>query len=535
MEDRVGQQFGNYRLTQLIGHGGFAEVYLGEHVRLNTQAAIKVLHTQLADQEVNDFQREAQTIARLDHPNIVRVLDFDVVNGVPFLVMSYAPNGTLRQRHPKGTRLPLPIIVSYVKQVASALQYAHEDRLVHRDVKTENMLVGRRNEVLLSDFGIALVAQSSRYQNTQDVTGTVAYMSPEQIQGKPRPASDQYSLGIVVYEWLTGDRPFHGSFTELCTQHMFATLPSMREKAPTISPSVEQVVSIALAKDYKQRFQSVQAFANAFEQASMAEVPNQPEPSKILTLQASDQMVVTPPSVQAVEVPPLAPTQLAVPHSLPPIELAPISSSSEPASLSSGNSTTTGEKLIPEPAKREEQKVQIWTIGRRQIVAMVVGAILYGLLIQGSIALPVSTFTILFPALIISLFFGAVFGPWVGLFIGLVGYFINQFLPFGNHSYAFTTNLGHALAGFIAGIALVVTRGQYSSARNSFIAGVFAVLALALGFGFALSTLGLSPSEAWSVFISLFLTNGIYSLIALPILLLIYNAIIKGMSKQKKA
>src|SRR5207248_9315958 len=115
---------------------------------------------------------------------------------------------TLRQRHPKGTSLPLTTTTSHVKQDADALQYAHDKKLIHRDVKPENMLLGYYNEVLLGDFGIALVAQSSRYQGTQEVAGTVAYMSPEQIQGKARPASDQYALGIVVYEWLSGDRPF---------------------------------------------------------------------------------------------------------------------------------------------------------------------------------------------------------------------------------------------------------------------------------------------------------------------------------------
>jgi len=135
----------------------------------------------------------------------------------------------LHQRHPKGTRLSLATLVPYVKQVADALQYAHDEKLIHRDIKPENILLGRRNEVLLSDFGIALAAQSSRYQSTQDVVGTVAYMSPEQIQGKPRTASDQYSLALVAYEWICGNRPFHGSFTELCTQHMFAAPPPLRD------------------------------------------------------------------------------------------------------------------------------------------------------------------------------------------------------------------------------------------------------------------------------------------------------------------
>lgn len=130
------------------------------------------------------------------------------------------------------------------------------------------MLLERDDEVLISDFGIALVAQSSRYQRTQDVAGTVAYMSPEQIQGRPRPASDQYSLAVVAYEWLSGDRPFHGSFTELCTQHMFATPPPLHEKVPTISYALEQIIMTALAKDPKERFPNIETFAMAMKQDS---------------------------------------------------------------------------------------------------------------------------------------------------------------------------------------------------------------------------------------------------------------------------
>lgn len=163
MTDRAGQQLGNYRLVHLLGRGGFADVYLGEHVRLHTQAAIKVLHTQLAQQDVDSFLTEAQTIAHLVHPHIMRVFDFDLEGDVPFLVVDYAPNGTLRQRCPRGVPLRLPTIISYVKQVADALQYAHDEKLIHRDVKPENMLLGRRKEILLSDFGIATIAQSSRY------------------------------------------------------------------------------------------------------------------------------------------------------------------------------------------------------------------------------------------------------------------------------------------------------------------------------------------------------------------------------------
>src|SRR5437870_1593870 len=116
MADRVGQHFGNYRLISLLGQGGYAEVYLGQHVRLTLQVAIKVLHTHLTGQEAEHFQQEAETIARLMHPSIVRILDYDVQAGVPFLVMDYAPNGSLRRSYPKGTIVPLPQIVSCVKQ-----------------------------------------------------------------------------------------------------------------------------------------------------------------------------------------------------------------------------------------------------------------------------------------------------------------------------------------------------------------------------------------------------------------------------------
>ncbi|HEY7347927.1 MAG TPA: serine/threonine-protein kinase [Ktedonobacterales bacterium] len=274
MAEREGQQFGNYRLVRLLGRGAFAEVYLAVQVFLGTEAAIKVLHTQLANAaDIEKFRMEARTIATLTHPHIVRVLDFGVQDGTPYLLMDYAPNGSLRQLFPAGTPLAPATILPYLKQIAEALQYAHDQRLIHRDVKPENMLLSRSNGVLLSDFGIALVAQSSNYQETQSIAGTASYMAPEQLQGKPRPASDQYALGVVVYEWLSGSRPFHGTFTEVAGQHMLAAPRPLREKIPTLSPAVERVVLTALAKDPKERFASIRAFANALEQATLVDNP----------------------------------------------------------------------------------------------------------------------------------------------------------------------------------------------------------------------------------------------------------------------
>jgi serine/threonine protein kinase len=278
--NRIGQSggqayklLGNYRLTRLLGLGGFADVYLGEHTYLGTTAAIKVLHTHVSQAEAAPFLQEARLLASLRHPHIVRIFDFGIDNQTPYLVMDYAPNGTLSTRYPRGSQLPVSTVVEYVKQVADALQYAHDRQIVHRDVKPANMLIGEHNEILLSDFGIALISHNPNYQTTKDVAGTAAYMAPEQISAHPRPASDQYSLGVVAYEWLCGTVPFHGSLTEIVTKHSCALPPSLREYLPILSPDVERVILTALAKQPEERFASMHAFATALEQASQQELP----------------------------------------------------------------------------------------------------------------------------------------------------------------------------------------------------------------------------------------------------------------------
>ncbi len=272
MNDRIGQQLGNYRLLRLLGEGGQASVYLGEHVYLKSQAALKVRHVVLTDEERAVFLQEARTLVHLTHPHIVRVLDFAVEDGMPFLVMEYAPRGTLRQRHPKGTRLPLDLILPYVQQVASALQYTHDQGLIHRDVKPENMLLDSQDQVLLSDFGLVMLAPHLLSSNAtepmeQALAGTTSYLAPEELRGRAQPASDQYALGVVVYEWLCGKPPFQGPFLEVAVKLVSASPPSLREQVPELSPAVEEVVLQALAKEPEQRFASVQDFATALERA----------------------------------------------------------------------------------------------------------------------------------------------------------------------------------------------------------------------------------------------------------------------------
>ncbi len=278
MTDLIGKQVGNYRFLRRLGHGGFGDVYLGQHIHLQRQAAIKVLHAYLTEWAEEAFRVEAQRLVDLEHPAIVRIFDFGIEAGMSYLVMEYAPNGSLRERHPPGSRLPLDIIVRYVKHLADALQYVHDRRLIHRDIKPANVLLGAKQNLLLSDVGLAIVAHSLDSFSLQQIAGTPAYMAPEQAQGMAIPASDQYALGIMVYEWLCGQLPFTSTNRdgkvmqrELEEQHRFVPPPPLREKIPTIAPLVETVVLTALAKEPLGRFASIQAFANALEQASQLE------------------------------------------------------------------------------------------------------------------------------------------------------------------------------------------------------------------------------------------------------------------------
>ncbi len=307
MSYQSGQPIGNYRLVRLIGQGTYGWVYLAEHVHLGTQAAIKLLKHQVEEhgKEQEAFLQEARMIASLRHPHIVRVLDFGFEAGIPYLVTEYAPNGTLRQKHPRGSCVLANTVLTYLQQIADGLQYAHDRQIIHRDLKPDNLLVDGDRQIVISDFGIALTG--SRHVKDTVIAGTAAYMAPEQFAGKPRRASDQYALGIVVYEWLAGTLPFHGSFVELAAQHLSATPTPLRDRNPDISPDVEQVVCRAIAKDPEQRFASVLEFTEAFAQA-VAIAPNttiRPISPVVQTALPGTQIVPIQDSRAAVQSPPL--------------------------------------------------------------------------------------------------------------------------------------------------------------------------------------------------------------------------------------
>ncbi len=269
----VRQRLGNYSLLHQLGSGVFADVYLAEHLYLNTRVAIKVLHTQPGAFSNEDFLTEARLLSHLAHPHIIRVFDFDLQDDAPYLVMDYAPHGNLRQLHPSGTRLPLSTLFTYVQAIASALQYAHDQHVIHRDLKPENLLLGPKHEVLLSDFGLALLTLPTGGLQVQERLGTLAYMAPEQIRGQPSLASDQYALAVMVYEWLCGQLPFQGSVAELTQQHLYSAPAPLRQCLPDLPPTVGKVVLQALAKDPAQRFLDVLSFASAFEEACQMLLP----------------------------------------------------------------------------------------------------------------------------------------------------------------------------------------------------------------------------------------------------------------------
>jgi eukaryotic-like serine/threonine-protein kinase len=381
----VGQQLGKYRLQRLLGVGGFADVYLGEHLHLGTLVAIKILRTKLTGEEVDVFHQEARRIASLAHSHIIRVFDFDVANMTPFLVMDFAQGGTLRQRHPKGSQVPLTAIISYVHQIADALQYAHGQKLVHRDIKPENMLIDQRGNILLSDFGVAAVAHSTESQTIVELAGTLPYIAPEQLQGLPRPASDQYSLAVVVYEWITGARPFQGTFAEVISQHMIRTPSPLYGHFPEITPGVEKVIFKALSKEAHDRFPTIQDFAYALEQAYQEKVSFNWQPLGEDTI-VSDPLTVKMPPEQAVNNNQYevvnAPTEMAVSQTPPSSRPAMTPSNYPPAPVQvPGSFTPSFTPLAPpppaEPPKRHKQPWKLLTIVVPLFLILIAGGILF--------------------------------------------------------------------------------------------------------------------------------------------------------------
>lgn len=267
MKNLVGQEIGNYKLLDLLGQGSSAHVYLGEHKYLRSLVGLKIVVTQ-AEWKKREGN-EVSMLSHVTHPHIVSIQEYGIQDDVQFLVMDWAKQGTLLDLFTKS--LPISIVAIYVKQLADALQHLHTMHIIHRDIKPMNILVDSSGNLLLADFELAV-----DYRNCQSTAGTPTYAAPEQKQGRPCPASDQYALGVLVYQWLCGELPVYRSSAKLKTHsgldggryRQSNAFPSpLRDKVPTLPSAVVEVVLTALAEDPNSRFANIQMFAEVFEQA----------------------------------------------------------------------------------------------------------------------------------------------------------------------------------------------------------------------------------------------------------------------------
>jgi serine/threonine-protein kinase len=270
MPDLIGTTIGGYTILEQVGRGGMATVFKALDLADGKTVAIKILAPQLAVAEnfQQRFRREAKLLRELDHPNIVPVLDFGEANGMVYLVMPFMEVGTLTDRMMSGM-LRVQEAARILEQIASALQYAHDKGIVHRDVKPANILLDESGNAWLSDFGFARIHDASLSLTGSALIGTPAYISPEQINGgEVTHLSDQYALGVILYLLSTGELPYDADTPiAIAIKHATEPLPRPRAVNPNLPDSIEAVLIKALAKDPLQRFKSVAEFNEAFQSA----------------------------------------------------------------------------------------------------------------------------------------------------------------------------------------------------------------------------------------------------------------------------
>ncbi len=342
-----GQKLGEFHILKRLGEGGMGQVYLAEQERLGRQVAVKVVRpprpSSASDSEPpmladapQRFQREAFAIGKLDHPNILSVYDFGTERDLMYLVMPYVPDGSLfdAMRVGKRQRFTLPLDATQaaplIFQAASALQYAHDRNIIHRDVKPENFLIRTERDgspqLLLADFGLVKEYHPGSGTSTMPV-GTADYVAPEQIEGRPLPASDQYALAVMTYELLTGRLPFTGSVADVALKHMRQPPPAPRSINPNIPKEIEEVILTALKKRPEERWPSIAQYARAYSEAlkqldhrRAGEHAIEEERTVMLPPNQQSSAQKSPPAVQA----PAAQQRQAPPQQAPhPVQTAP--------------------------------------------------------------------------------------------------------------------------------------------------------------------------------------------------------------------
>ena len=284
MTDLFGQYLGRYYLSERLGEGGMAVVYKAHDTRLERDVAIKIIRrgafpTDALDEVLKRFEREAKSLAKLSHPNIVKVHDYGEHEGSPYLVMEYMPGGTLRKL--LGKPIPWQIALRLLLPVARGVEYAHQRGIVHRDIKPANILITESGDPMLSDFGIAKLFeadQTTHLTGTGMLVGTPEYMAPEQWDGKSNPQSDLYSLGIVLYEMVTGRKPYIADTpVSLLLKQATEPLPSPHQFVADLPEATESLLVKSLARDLRDRFADMKTLIRAME-ALLASAPTVQSP-----------------------------------------------------------------------------------------------------------------------------------------------------------------------------------------------------------------------------------------------------------------
>jgi Serine/threonine protein kinase len=268
---QVGQQVGNYKIVSEIAQGTYANVYKATHSVLTSRiVALKILLKAFIGSENeanNSLYQEAHILERLQHPHILALIDLGTYENYPYIVKEYAANGSLRERlhRLRGQAQPYNEAITILRQVGEALQFAHQEHVIHCDLKPENVLFNAQQNALVADFDIARVAKTIR-SSVASLGGTPAYMAPEQFHGKAYSESDQYSLACMAYEMLTGRRPFQGQNTdELRNAHMHEDPIPPTQANPRLPQHIDQALLRALEKDVKARFPTISAFIEALD------------------------------------------------------------------------------------------------------------------------------------------------------------------------------------------------------------------------------------------------------------------------------
>jgi serine/threonine protein kinase len=387
----IGKTLGTCRLEKLIGQGGMGVVYLAQQVRPTRYVAVKVLLPNLtADSNVYKeflarFQREANVIARLENVNIMPIYEYGDQDGITYLVMPYLPGGSLRDKLIQQPILPLRDTVNYISQAASALDYAHTQGVIHRDLKPGNFLLHNDGRLVLADFGIARIMQESNNTSVSTLTGTgmmlgtPEYMAPEMFTGNLVDyRSDIYALGIILYQLLSGQVPFKGStLYTIATKHLQDAPPPLRTTQPALPFAIDNVIQTALAKKPEDRFKSAGALAQALRN-SLSLTPE----NDILNLPT---VITAPPPAPVVE------TMRVVNPTTDPTKLVfePPQERFTPLNLTQPITTP----VRPHVETKNRQQPLLLFVGILLVIALVVGGVLVGLQINKSNAPIVPTAT----------------------------------------------------------------------------------------------------------------------------------------------